>query len=158
MVLQVPEVDRTLAPAVPGLILRLLQGSDVEALGDLMWEAYRGTIDDEYKEPNDARTDAAQALAGGWGPLIDEASLAATADGRLIAAVVTVRDDAHNMIPLLAYVLTAPGWRRCGVATWLVAESAVRLAALDIPEVHLAVTRGNSAERVYERLGFRTVD
>ena len=158
MVLQVPEVDRTPAQAVPGLILRLLQASDVEALGELMWEAYRGTVDDEYKEPDDARVDAAQALAGRWGPLIDEASLAATADGRLIAAVVTVRDDAHNMIPLLAYVLTAPAWQRRGVAAWLVAESAVRLAALDIPEVHLAVTRGNPAERVYERLGFRVVD
>ena len=49
MVLQVPEVDRTPRQAVPGVILRLLQASDVEALGELMWEAYRGTIDDEYR-------------------------------------------------------------------------------------------------------------
>jgi len=158
MVLQVVEVDCAAAPPIPGLTLRRLRTSDVEALGELMWAAYRGTIDDEYEEPDDARDDAAQTLAGQWGPLIGDASIIATVDDQLIAAVVAVRDDAHNMVPLLAYVLTSPIWQRRGVAAWLVAESVARLAALAIPEVHLAVTRGNPAERVYARLGFRTID
>lgn len=158
MVVEVLSVVGTPFAPVGGLSLRPLQATDAGALGVLMWRAYSGTIDDEYSEPREALADAAQTLAGRWGPLIDEASLVATADGDLVGAVVTVRDDAHDMVPLLAHVLTDPSWQRRGVASWLVAESVGRLAGLQIEEVHLAVTRGNPAERVYERLGFRTIE
>ena len=159
MVVEVPDVVGPRVAPVSGLSLRPMQATDGEALGTLMWMAYRGTVDeDDFDKPGDAMDDAERTLAGQWGPLIDEGSFIAIADGELVAAVVAVRDAAHDMIPLLAYVLTDPSWQRRGIGGWLVVESVVGLAALEIPQVHLAVTRGNPAQRLYERLGFRTVD
>ena len=159
MVVEVSDVVRTRVAPVSRVTLRPLHATDGAALGALIWGAYRGTVDeDDYNEPSDAMDDATQTFAGQWGPLIDEACLAATVDDDLVAAVVVVRDAAHDMIPLLAYVLTNPLWQRRGIGSWLIVESVVALAALEIPQVHLAVTRGNPAQRLYERLGFRTVD
>lgn len=155
MVAEVPDGVGKHAAPVLGLTLRRLQATDGEALGALLWSAYRDTVDkDDYADPSDAMKDAERTLAGWWGPLVDEASLAVTANGNLVAAVVTVRDTAHDMIPLLAFALTDPAWQRCGIGGWLIAES---VAGLKGRELHLAVTRGNPAQHLYERLGFRIV-
>ena len=159
MVVKVPNVVTTRVPPFSGLTLRPLHAIDGEALGALMWRAYRGTVDeDDYNDPSDAMDEAAETLAGHWGPLIDQACLAATVDDDLVAAVVAVHDAVHDMTPLLAYVLTDPLWQRRGIGGWLIVESVVALAALEIPQVHLAVTHGNPAQRLYERLRFRTVE
>jgi GNAT superfamily N-acetyltransferase len=159
MVAKVPSGVCTHVAPVLGLTLRRLQATDGEALRALSWSAYRDTVDeDDYAEPSDAMKDAERTLAGWWGPLIDEASLAVTADGDLVAAVITVRDTAHDMIPLLAFALTDPAWHWRGIGGWLIGESIAALAGLKVRELHLAVTRGNPAQHLYERLGFRTVD
>ena len=158
MVVDVPDVFGRHDAPVLGLTLRSLRPTDSEALGALMWNAYRGTVDEgDYDEPSDAMEDARRTLAGWWGPLIDEANLAVMANGDLVAAAVTVRDAAHDMIPLLAFVLTDPSWQRRGIGGWLIGESVAALAGLGISELHLAVTRGNPAQHLYERLGFRNV-
>jgi ribosomal protein S18 acetylase RimI-like enzyme len=130
---------------------------DDAAIGRLMWQAYRGTIDDEYDVESDAVNDAASTLAGKWGPVIWDASLTAAAEGRLVAAVINVHDASHGLTPLLAFALTDPSWRGQGLAVWLIRESVRRLASLGESELHLAVTRGNPAIRLYERLGFQIV-
>ncbi|GAB2591525.1 hypothetical protein [Microlunatus antarcticus] len=113
LVVDVPVVVGRHDAPVLVLTLRTLRPADTEALGALLWNAYRGTVDeDDYDEPSDAMEDAERTLAGWWGPLIDEASLAATAKDALVAAAVTVRDAAHDTIPLLAFVLTDPAWQR----------------------------------------------
>lgn len=147
--------SRGVAPE--GFVLRLLQPEDGGALGALMWNAYRGTIDDEYATLSEAVDDAGATLAGKWGPTIGEASLAAVLGDRLVAAVIVVRDAEHEMWPLLAFALTEPAWQRRGIGEWLIQESIARLASLGVSEVHLAVTRGNPAQRLYERIGFRIV-
>jgi GNAT superfamily N-acetyltransferase len=143
--------------APEGIGIRLMQADEGQALGTLMWNAYRGTVDDEYASPAESLADAEDALAGKWGPLIAEASLAAVAAGDLIAAVITVRDVEHEMLPLLAFALTEPKWQRRGIGGWLIQESIARLSLLGVSEVHLAVTRGNPAQQLYERIGFRVV-
>ena len=51
--------------------------------------------------------------------------------------------------------LVAPEWRNRGVGTALIVRSGNRLAARGATEWTLAVTVGNPAQRLYERLGFR---
>ena len=89
--------------APEGLGLRLLQPGDGGVLGTLMWNAYRGTIDDEYATPAEATAEADAALAGTWGPVVGEASVAGWSGDDLVAAVLTVRDAQHDMMPLLAF-------------------------------------------------------
>ena len=56
---------------------------------------------------------------------------------------------------LLAFALVAPEWRNRGLGTALIIRTANRLAAEGATEWTLAVTVGNPAQRLYERLGFR---
>ena len=56
---------------------------------------------------------------------------------------------------LLAFALVAPAWRNRGLGTALLLRSGNRLAAKGETEWTLAVTVGNPAQRLYERLGFR---
>lgn len=140
------------------LELRSLSDWSPVAVGDLMWAAYRGTIDDEYTSKHDALAEAEGALSGRWGPVIWKASVTAAEAGALVAAVIHVYDSKHDMTPLLAFALTEPRWQGQGIGRWLILESVSRLGALGASELHLAVTQGNPAQRLYERLGFRIVD
>ncbi len=56
---------------------------------------------------------------------------------------------------LLAFALVAPEWRNQGVGTALIVRSGNVLAAQGATAWTLAVTVGNPAQRLYERLGFR---
>ena len=145
-------------PLDSALVLRPLGDWDSRAVGRLMWAAYRGTIDDEYTDEADALADAEAALGGRWGPVIWEASVTAACANRLVAAAINVRDDSHGMMPLLAFALTEPAWQGRGIGHCLIRESLTRLDALGESELHLAVTRGSPAQRLYERIGFAVVD
>jgi GNAT superfamily N-acetyltransferase len=137
--------------------VRALTAAYETALGRLMWLAFRGSIDDEYSGPGDADADAAAALAGRWGPVVWQASLAAELESALVSAVIIVLDDAHQGLPLLAFAMTDPACQRGGIGRRLIEESIHRLDAIGVKELHLAVTRGNPARALYQRLGFEVV-
>jgi ribosomal protein S18 acetylase RimI-like enzyme len=144
--------------AVPGQVrVRALGMADEPALGRLMWLAFQGSADGEYTAPGDADADAAGALAGRWGPVVWQASLAAELDSGIVSAVIVVLDDAHQGLPLLAFAMTDPACQRRGIGRWLIEESMRRLDAIGVKELHLAVTRGNPAFALYQRLGFEVV-
>jgi ribosomal protein S18 acetylase RimI-like enzyme len=146
------------AASVPAAVrIRELESADEAAVGRLMWTAFRGTVDDPYAAPSDARQDAADAIAGKWGPVVWRASLAAELHSVLVAAVIVVRDNAHEDVPLLAFAMTDPGHQRRGLGQRLIEESILRLGATGLTELHLAVTRGNPAIALYQRLGFQIV-
>jgi GNAT superfamily N-acetyltransferase len=143
---------------MPGRVqVRVLRAADEAALGGLMWLAFRGGMDDEYGGPADAQADASGALAGRWGPVVWHASLAAEVESALVSAVVIVLDDAHDGLPLLAFAVTDPVFQRRGIGRGLIEESIRRLDAAGVKELHLAVTRGNPAFALYQRLGFEVV-
>jgi len=122
-----------------------------------MWRAFRGGEDDEYSGPGDADAEAAAALAGRWGTVIWQASLAAEEESVLVAAVIIVLDDAHERLPLLAFAVTDPVCQRRGIGRWLIEDSMRRLDGIGVKELHLAVTRGNPAMALYQRLGFTVI-
>ena len=76
-----------------------------------MWSAFHGTPDDEWPTPLDAAADAVGTLAGTWGPVVWDASLAAEIGSQLVAAAVVVRDDKHEYVPLLAFAMTDPAYQ-----------------------------------------------
>jgi GNAT superfamily N-acetyltransferase len=137
--------------------VRTLSRADERVLGELMWLAFQGSTDGGYSAPADAHADAAGALAGRWGPVVWHASLAAELDSAVVSAVIVVLDDAHGGLPLLAFAMTDPGCQRRGMGRWLIEDSMCRLDAIGVKELHLAVTRGNPAFALYQRLGFEVV-
>ena len=146
------------AAAVPALVrVRALSRADGPGLGRIMWLAFQGSADDEYSAPGDAEADAAGALAGRWGPVVWQASLAAELDCAVVSAVIIVLDDAHQDRPLLAFAMTDPACQRRGIGRWLIEESIRRLDGIGVKELHLAVTRSNPAFALYQRLGFEVV-
>jgi GNAT superfamily N-acetyltransferase len=130
---------------------RRVDPADAEALAALMLDAYRGTIDDDGESIDDARSEVAGYFAGASGPPIIEASAVAIDHGAIAAVVLVSRFKGE---PLLAYLLTGRAWKRRGMATALIQGSLADLASIGEPRVHLWVTAGNPAERIYERLGF----
>jgi ribosomal protein S18 acetylase RimI-like enzyme len=136
------------AAALPGQVrIRPLSNADEPALGRLMWLAFQGNADDEYTAPGDAEADGAGTLAGRWGPVVWQASLAAELDSAIVSAVIVVLDDAHHGLPLLAFAMVDPACQCRGIGRWLIEESMRRLDAIGVKELHLAVTRGNPPSR-----------
>ena len=117
-----------------------------------MISAYAGTVDDHGEPPEFAVSEAQRTFAGEYGAVEWDASVVATSDRQLIGATVVTRDRGHL---LLAFALVSPEWRNRGVGTALVTRSGNRLSATGATEWTLAVTVGNPAQRLYERLGFR---
>lgn len=138
--------------------VRTLSKADEAAVGQLMWVAFHGSVDDDwYGVPEDAAADAGRALGGHWGRVVWEASLAAEVGSALVSAVIVVRDKAHAELPLLAFAMTDPAYQRRGLGQVLIEESIHRLDVAGVKELHLAVTRGNPAADLYQRLGFAVV-
>ena len=132
--------------------LRQAAASDACALGSLMFEAFRGTIDDTGEPLDAALVEVALTFEGGYGPLIWEASLVAHDAGLLVSAcLVTFWRGA----PLLAFSMTHPAARGRGLAGALIQASAQALQQLSYQKLMLAVTKGNApAEHLYQKLGF----
>lgn len=141
----VPNAARPLVPA------------HAPALGRLMFDAYRGTIDDEGEPLEGALAEVQRTFEGAYGSMMWEASFVAPvgADGLLpSASVVTFWEGA----PLLAFSMTRPEAQRQGLAAQLIRASAGALLQRGHERLLLVVTAGNTpAERLYEKLGFLDV-
>ena len=117
-----------------------------------MVRAYAGTVDDHGEPPEEGAREAQRTIAGEYGPVEWDASLLATLDRELIGATVVTLDRGRL---LLAFALVSPEWRNRGVGTALIIRSGNRLSAMGATEWTLAVTVGNPAQRLYERVGFQ---
>ena len=117
-----------------------------------MARAYAGTVDDRGESPECHAAEARRTFAGEYGAVQWDASLLATSDQQVIGATVVTLDRGHV---LLAFALVSPEWRNRGVGTALVTRSGNRISATGATDWTLAVTVGNPAQRLYERLGFR---
>jgi GNAT superfamily N-acetyltransferase len=138
-------------PIAAGIGVRTLKPGDAPALGALMHVAYRGTIDDRRESLADQIAEARRTMAGAYGPMEWDASLVATRASALVSACVVTEDRGRL---LLAFALTRPEERGHGLAAALITRSAARLRSAGATEWTLAVTRGNPARALYERLGF----
>jgi ribosomal protein S18 acetylase RimI-like enzyme len=149
------EPPRPIAPA--GLLVRPIRSGDANALGRLLWNGFGAVGPDGFSSAEVAAHDARDTLAGKWGPLVEAACLAGIADGAMVAAAVVVRDDAHDLRPLLAFLVTEPWYRRHGAAAHLLREAIRHLDQLGVRELHLAVDPANPARELYRQAGFVVV-
>jgi ribosomal protein S18 acetylase RimI-like enzyme len=150
-------VPATAAPLPSGVEVRALDPLDTPALGRVMWEAFTGTVDDEYPTVANAEIEVRQTLEGKWGPLVTDASLVATIREEIVSAVFVVLDSAHDEAPLLAFVVTLPDHRGLGIGGGLIQTAVESLHASGVRELHLAVLASNPAVRLYQRMGFEIV-
>ncbi len=131
-----------------------------DALAELDWRAFAGTLDAELVGRNAAefRRMLDELIAGRMGRFLDEASTALVdgSSGELLAAILT-----GEQTPRLAVyldVMVEPRHRRHGYGRYLVRWGFRALAALGYPRVRLWVTEANApALALYERAGFRPV-
>ena len=147
-------LDARLPQAVPAHDFRHPVEADIPALGRLMWDAYRGTPDEQDTGGSvaSATNEIRLAFTGEHGPFLPTASFVAD-DGAqpVAAALVTVWKDE----PLLAYVFTAPSHAGRGLGRRLIEAAMHALSELGHPTLSLAVTEDNvRARRLYASMGF----
>ena len=140
-------------PLPSGVAIRPLKPTDAPRLATLMVVAYAGTIDDHGEPPSVAEAEARRTIDGHYGEVQWNASLMAHSSGEESVGTTVVTWDRGHL--LLAFALVAPEWRNRGLGTALIIRTANRLAAEGATKWTLAVTVGNPAQRLYERLGFR---
>ncbi|MCC6678827.1 MAG: GNAT family N-acetyltransferase [Phycisphaerales bacterium] len=138
------------APTDP--LARVIGPRDGPALAELMLAAYRGTIDDAGEGPAEAMAEVERFLSGAYGPANLTASDVTERQGRLVSATLVTMMEG---LPLIAFSMTAPEWKRRGLARAGLLRAMHRLRDCGHPSVRLVVTRGNTpAEALYAQLGF----
>lgn len=140
----------------PPLMARQLQASDAEALGRLLHDAYKGTVDDDGQTLEQAIQEVKETFFGRYGAMTWAASHVVL-DGDLIVCCSVVTNYQHN--PLIAFAATLPAYRGQGLCTQVMTESIRALARMGRPLVKLVVTEKNErALSLYRHLGFVPVD
>jgi RimJ/RimL family protein N-acetyltransferase len=147
------DAPRQLPPSDP--LARGVVSGDAAALAELMFDAYRGTVDDEGEGPEGARAEIASLFAGQYGPFDFGASEVVVRDGRIVAATLVTQ---YQGLAMVAFTMTAPPWQRRGLARAGLIRTMARLLAAGRDRVDLAVTETNTpARRLYDSLGFEVV-
>jgi RimJ/RimL family protein N-acetyltransferase len=128
---------------------------DAAAIAELMLAAYRGTVDDAGEGPEEAAREVARLFVGDFGPFDFDVSEVVVRDGVVVAATLVTE---YEGLPLIAFSMTAPAWKRRGLARAGLVRAMARLRAAGRERVDLAVTATNTpSRRLYESLGFEVV-
>ena len=151
--LPMDNVPMSTAPLPPGVVVRQLEPGDESELGQLMYDAYLGGVEDHGETLEWHRADAAHTLAGGWGSVLWHASFWATVEGKP-AGTTIVTDWAEFNDTGLSFALVDPAARGLGLGAALITLSGAALSATGHRDWVLAVEPNNPALRLYERLGF----
>ena len=120
-----------------------------------MLAAYRGTVDDEGENDEDAVAEVERTLEGEYGPLIADCSFLASHEGRVVAASLVVLSEDR---PLLAHLVVEPEMSRKGIGTSLLHASGNALLRAGYTELDLYVTEENDpAVNLYRKVGFEVI-
>lgn len=132
--------------------------TDVDALGTLLWQAYRGTIDYCDETPEQMSAEAYDFFDAKYGAPLLDACLVREVDGQPIAAALLCDWNERGAIvsgPLVAYALVHPEFRGQGHGIAVVNAALTRLAAAQWGRVYAVITEGNvPSEQLFARLGF----
>ena len=136
--------------------LRVMTPDDQVAVAEILFDAYRGGVDDEGDGPVVALVEVVNTMAGQYGPPIPDACLVGLDEhGQIVSAVLTVMFEDE---PLIAHVVTDPDHQHQGWGGALIEQALQAVAEGGGAWVNLAVTVGNPALALYEKLGFLTAE
>lgn len=129
--------------------------ADDLALAELMYDAYRGTVDDEGETLEDAVHVIARLRDGEFGTLETDASSVVVENGVVVAATLVTIEGGS---PLVAFSMTRPSHSGRGLARQGLRRATSRLAASGWDSVCLVVTVANTrAMGLYVSEGFAVV-
>ena len=138
----------TVEPSSAERVTRRVLGADRDVLAALMLDGYRGTIDDEGEDLDDALAAVDHYMVA----MMHEHSFVVTEDGRVVAmAFVAVVDGVHFVDP----IVVAADRKRTGLGRDGVRILLDSLVSVGVTEVGATITDGNTAsERLFLGLGF----
>lgn len=135
------------------VVIRPIVAADAEGLAELLLEAYRGTIDYEGEEIDEAREAIAEFLADA--PMLG-ASMIAFVENAAASAVLVMSLDG---CPFISYVISHPTHKRTGLARRVVTAACHELVGSGEVEVRFFITDGNVAsEALFGTLGAVRLD
>jgi len=141
---------RRAAVALDGL--RAPRADDAPDLARLMLDAYRGSVDDEGGSLADAADEIRKTQAGAYGDYLPDCSRVVERDGALASALLVTRWRGR---PFVAYAMTAPAFKRKGLARAALIDAMHALLARGETLLSLVVTIENrAAADLYRELGF----
>ena len=133
-----------------------IKKEDSFALGEVMYEAYKGTIDYDGETIDEAAEEVKGTLDGKYGHLIDSACLTLENSNRIASAIFFTWFEDEEM-PLLTFSMTRVSEKGKGFAKELIKESLMRLKELKYSKCCLFVTEGNEpAISIYKSIGFKS--
>jgi RimJ/RimL family protein N-acetyltransferase len=154
-----PDLDGGSPEQVAGpLRLRPAEPGDLDALAELMIEAYRGTTDYDGETVAEARDEVQAYLDGerGGPPLLAASRLAFA--GSLLVSACLAADWQHKRLPLIAYVMTRAQWKKRGVGKQALGAVLRALFEEGHREIRAVITEGNiPSEVLFGGFGFRKV-
>jgi ribosomal protein S18 acetylase RimI-like enzyme len=123
------------------------------------WRAAYPADHPDWNRRGDAQalTDDLEPLLAGRqiGPLLPCSRLAVDGDDRVVAGAIITDWDGN---PWAGDVFRQPGDRYAGLGSLVLRRALAAAAAAGLPRVGLAVSDGNPARRLYERLGFTVTE
>jgi GNAT superfamily N-acetyltransferase len=126
---------------------------DAERIGALLFEAFRGTIDDAGQSEAQYAQKVAAILDGRYGDWVPTASW--KVEPGTLRSVCLVSDYKPYGCPVIAVVATAPEYKRTGDASTLLDATLRSLAVLGHSQCCAMITVGNHAsERLFSSRGF----
>ena len=130
-----------------------LESKVCDMFGELIYDAYKNTVDDHGESLDDAKKEARYTFDGGYGAVLWDNSFGLIVDDRLISvSLVTFFNDE----PLLAFVATKKEFQNRGFAELLVRESINSLCLSGHDLITLVVTKENiPAISLYNKLNFK---
>lgn len=130
---------------------------DLDALAALMFSSYRGTVDYTGESIEDARREIEKTFAGAHGIFLPQHSYVVERGPSLASASLITRPGRW---PLLAFAMTAPSWKRTGLARATIKNVMNDLFEAGDTRLDLVVNPQNEAAvALYVDLGFvATVD
>ena len=136
--------------------LRAAMASDVNALSELMIDAYQGTIDYAGESLEDAMSELQAYLKGRCGgpPLLERSCLAFA--GPTLAGACLPSDWDIRPSAFIPYIMTRAKWKNLGVAQQVLRTVLHGLREDGHREVRTIITIGNTpSEKVFARMGFK---
>lgn len=128
---------------------------DKQALAQLMFASYKGTIDYDGETLSDALKEIESFLSGVPNQDWLGYSWLAFSESELTAACL-IGFWPERDAPLIAFIMTAPRWKGKHLATAALLRSLQKLAANQYAEVRAVITEDNEpSERLFTRTGFR---